>query len=295
MVETAERLETADEHWAKPHLVWFGLLLVVVGPTVLWLLHRWTSSVYSNSIGVFLPFILAYLVRENLKTDPIKEPASSPWGFAFIATGVALIVLDTTIHTELMAAVGAVLCLPGLALLFLGPKRTQALTFPLCLAFMMIPIPGGAVQPIHLALRHITAWGTEMLMKLANATHILDIPIWREGTLIQLPSEPLQVADACSGFATLQAALTLALILSFLSKSIRKGLFLIAAGVVLTLIANSIRVFILTLIVHFMGVDLLETWLHEGSGLATFVIVLVGLFMIAGPPAPPASASQAAD
>ena len=293
MTDSVEQLEpsidaasrpraAAVAHWLRPHVVWLVLLLLILAPTLLWLVQRWTSSVYSNSIGVFMPFILVYLIRENLKDDPIREPHSSAWGLPFIIVGLSMIVLDTTIHTQLMAGVGMVLCLPGLSLLFLGLDRTRALIFPLALAFLMLPIPAGAVAPVHLGLRHITAWGTELLVNFASALPLLDIPIWRSGTLLQLPNSPLQVADACSGFSTLQAALTLALILSYLSGSIRKGLFLIASAVVLTLIANSIRVFILTLIVHYYGVDLLETYLHEGSGLATFLIVLVGLFGLAG-------------
>lgn len=287
MVDSAEKLDAAERLGLspyKPHLLWFGLLLLVTAPTLLWLVHRWTSSVYSNTIGVFMPFIIGYLVAENLRAEPVREPQASAWGFPFLIAGLAMIVLDTSIHTQLMAAVGFVLCMPGLFLLLLGVQRTQALAFPLCLGFLMLPIPAGAVHPVHLLLRHITAWGTELLMKLANAVQLVDIPMWREGTLIQLPNGPLRVADACSGFSTLQAAMVLALILSFMSKSVRKGLFLIGAGVILTLIANSIRVFLLTLVVHYLGVDLLETWLHEGSGMVTFVIVLVGLFLIAGRP-----------
>ena len=57
----------------------------------------------------------------------------------------------------------------------------------------MLPIPAGAVHPVHLLLRHITAWGTELLMKLANAIQLVDIPMWREAvsyTHLTLPTTP---------------------------------------------------------------------------------------------------------
>jgi exosortase/archaeosortase family protein len=54
------------------------------------------------------------------------------------------------------------------------------------------------------------------------------------------------------------------------------------AAVVFAVIANTIRVAILTLIVHYYGIDPLKTALHEISGMITFGVVLAALFSISG-------------
>ena len=87
----------------------------------------WTRSIWDNGHGVFIPFIVAWLVYEQLKDEAPAGPESSIWGFVFLIPGLGMLVLDTAIHTRLMAAAGLVVCLPGLSLLLLGARRTRAL------------------------------------------------------------------------------------------------------------------------------------------------------------------------
>ena len=57
---------------------------------------------------------------------------------------------------------------------------------------------------------------------------------------------------------------------------------LLSGCFVLALACNVVRVTILVLIVQYSGVELLETDLHELSGMATFAVVIALLFAIAG-------------
>lgn len=90
------------------HLIWLALFALVFAPTVLWLVDRWTINIYYNGHGIFVPLIVAWLVRENLRNDPITEPQSSAWGFLFLAAGLGMLVLDTAIKTQLLGAIGLV-------------------------------------------------------------------------------------------------------------------------------------------------------------------------------------------
>lgn len=256
--------------------IWPALLVLAFAPTAGWLWERWTLSVWYNGHGLFMPFIVAYLVWEDLRDDPNREAAASPWGFLFLVSGLGLLVLDSAIRSQLLAAIGLVVCLPGLSLLLLGSTRTRRLAFPLIIAAFMLPIPAGFLSSVYLGLREITAWGT------AHIVPLLGIPILRDGTMLLTPRSPVQVADACSGFSTLYAAVTTALILSHLSPSWRRRVALLASSVVLALACNIVRVTILVLIIHLWGVEPLETKLHEGSGVATFLVVIAALFAIAG-------------
>jgi exosortase len=260
--------------WAQ--LPWLVLFCVAFAPTLAWLFDRWTLNIYYNGHGLFVPVIVAYLMRENFREHPLRQVDSSPWGLVFLAVGLGLLVFDSTLHTELLAAIGLVVCLPGISLLLLGAERTRSLAFPLLISWFMLPIPAGAISELHLALRRISAVGAEQLVGLWG------IPVLREDTTMMLPNAMVEVADSCSGVSTLIASLLLGLILAHMTPGWARKLGLMVAAVVFAVIANTIRVAILTLIVHYYGIDPLKTALHEISGMITFGVVLAALFSISG-------------
>lgn len=285
--------DTSEAERSSPLLrwAWFVPFVLAFAPTVLWLWQRWTISIWYNGHGIFMPFIVTYLVYEHLRNDPVSGAQSSTWGLAFLIPGLGMLALDAAIGTELLAATGLVVCLPGLSLLLLGAQRTRALAFPLLIAAFMLPIPAGFIADVHLFLRGITAWGV------GHVVSAMGIPLAREGTLLLLPRTAVRVADACSGFSTLYASITTALILAHLVADRRRKLWLLAAAVPVAIVCNVVRVTGLTLMVQFWGTDLLDTSLHEGSGLLSFAVAVGALFWLAGrealrapaaPPAPPA-------
>jgi exosortase len=255
---------------------WLLPLCAAFAPTAVWLWERWTRSVMDNAHGMFMPLVAAYLVREQLRSDPVSGPRASAAGFAFVVPGLLMLALDTGIRSELMAAAGLVVILPGLSLLLLGARRTRLLALPLLIAAMMLPIPAAFVSKLHLVLRHITAVAVEQLVPLVGPE------IGREGTMLYLPHSWVSVADACSGFGTLYASIATALILAQLVHTPRRRALLLAACVPIALATNWVRVTALVLIAHYGGPHLLQTWLHEWTGLGSFVVALIALFSIAG-------------
>jgi exosortase len=176
--------------------LWVAPFALAFAPTLLWLYGHWTASVYRNGHGIFVPFVMAYLVYEHLKLDPDPEPRSSAWGFAFLVPALALLVLDAPIKTELLAAFALVLSLPGISLLLLGVRRTRALALPLALGLFMLPIPAGVLVPVHLVLQKITAVGTAALLQLVGVT------LAREGLILHVPNVTVRVAENCSASAS---------------------------------------------------------------------------------------------
>ena len=201
-----------------------------------------------------------------------------------MAAGLGMLAADVAIQADLLGAAGLVVCLPGLSLLLLGTRRTRALAFPLLLCLFMLPVPAGAISHVHLLLRHVSAVGSHLLVSAYG------IPVLREGTTLYLPHVAVEVADACSGVSTLYASVLLAMVLSYLSNSMRQRAALMTTAILLAVLCNSIRVTGLVLMVHYWGVDLLDTALHELTGVAVFAVVLVALFAISGRNAAPSPA-----
>jgi exosortase len=194
----------------------------------------------------------------------------------FLVPSLLALALDSAIGTQLLSAVALVTCLPGLSLLLLGTKQTKRLIFPLIIAALMLPIPAGFVAPLHLTLREISAWGAW------NVVPLFGIPIMLDDTFLHLPRNSLHVADACSGFSTLYAAVATALILAHWTPSKTKGFFVIVLAIMLSVMCNIVRVTALALLMHYKGAELLKTPLHEISGFATFIVTLALLFAIGG-------------
>ncbi len=168
--------------WAA-HAVWILLAILVFAPTIYWLCQRWTMSVWHNIHGMFIPFVVAYFIYRVLHSDQIADAEQSAWGFLFLIPGLGMIVLDSAIHTQLLAAFGMVVCLPGLSLLLLGRRRTQALAFAWVLAFFMLPIPAAFIESFTLLLRRISAAGAEPVIALFGG------PVARVDTTLFLPAD----------------------------------------------------------------------------------------------------------
>src|SRR5262245_26277941 len=259
------------------HGLWLAPFVAAVVPTVLWLLDRyWSRNVWSNVHGAFMPFIFGYLAWQQLRKDRSDREESSPWGFAFLVPGISLIALDAAIRSQLLSAIGLIVCAPGLSLLLLGARRTRAIAFPLLILSFMLPIPAAFVSSLYLWLREATAIGT------TAAVSLIGIPFSRSGTTLSFPGGSVLVADACSGFATLYASAASALILAHMSSSQTRRVLLLGLAAPIALAANVIRVTVLTLAVYSYGVRSLETALHQWTGIAAFALVLAALFGITG-------------
>ncbi|MGH2900634.1 MAG: exosortase/archaeosortase family protein, partial [Solirubrobacteraceae bacterium] len=114
---------------------------------------------------------------------------------------------------------------------------------------------------------------------------LVGMPIARIGTTLTVPDLTVEVADNCSGFATLYAALLTSLILAQLTRSRGRRVALLASAVPLALICNIVRVTALVLIAKHYGSHVLETSVHPASGVVLFGVVILALFAIAGPEA----------
>ncbi len=279
MENTTQALNSHSEN-KDNKLLWttFILLVLLFVPTIIWLFERWTMGVWHNGHGILITAVVIYLVWKELKNNSELPQTITPWGFAILIPAFLLHMLDAGMHTQLLGAAAFFLALPGLSLLFLGIERTKLILFPLSMLLFTLPIPLAFTESIHLALRHIAADGTSWLLKQTSIPHFVS------GTVIELPNGSLQVADACSGFSTLYATVTVAILTAYFCPSVIRRIIILCIAIPLAISVNVIRVFILTLLVHWFGLDILATAAHEISGLLTFIIALPIIFHIGQPP-----------
>lgn len=245
------------------------LLVAVYAPTVAWLFDRWTMSVWHHAHGLLIPPVVAWFVYQELRGLSHLPLGASAWGFGLVIPALALHALDAGMHTQLLSAVSLVLLLPGLSLLVLGKKRTRAIVLPLAFLAFALPIPLGLTEQIHWQLRQLATAGTSAVIPLFG------IPLFVEGTTLYIPQGVLQVADACSGFSTLYAAVAVACLTAYSSRTAAwRRIVVVLSAVPLAIAANLLRVITLVLLVVWKGEAILDTFVHPLSGMMTFALAL---------------------
>jgi exosortase len=257
-------------------------LALLFAPTLAWLWGRWTLSVWHNAHGLLIPFVVAYFVREELLRVSHLPRSSSALGFLFLVPALALHAVDAGMHTELLAAVALVIALPGLAFLFLGAARGRAVFIPLCFMVFALPIPLTFIEAIILQLRYIATAGTSFVVP------YLGIPVYVEETTLHMASGALQVADACSGFSTLYAAMAVAFLTAYSTSSPTRRVLVLLTAAPIAILSNILRVVLLVVLVVWRGPEILETFVHPLSGMMTFALSLPLIFWLGGDPEPAA-------
>ena len=252
-----------------------ALLVALYAPTVAWLFDRWTMSVWHHAHGLLIPPVVIWFVRRELRELGHVPVTASAWGFALVVPALALHALDAGMHTQLLSAVSLVLLLPGLSLVVLGPTRTRAILLPLGFTAFALPIPLAVTEQIHWQLRQVATAGT------AAVVPLFGIPLYVEGTTLHMPQGVLQVADACSGFSTLYAAVAVACLTAYSSRTgTWRRIAVLFSAVPLAIAANLVRVIALVLLVVWKGQGILDTFVHPLSGMMTFALALPAIFWL---------------
>ena len=249
-------------------------LVLLYAPTVVWLWDRWTISIWHHAHGLLILPVVGYLVWKELSKVRHLPTSSSALGFAILIPALALQMLDSGMNTQLLSAAAFMLALPGLSLLFLGIQRTKSILFPLVFLIFTLTIPLAFTEQFHLMLRGIALVSTAFIIPLFG------IPLITEGMTLHTINGALQVADACSGFSTLYAAVAIACLTAYMCPEKHRRVIVLLAAAPVAIAANIVRVALLVLLVHWKGIDILGTSWHITSGLFTFALALPVIFWL---------------
>ncbi len=278
-VPTSTPTPPAASQGSSQWLPWLALALMaaVYAPTVAWLVDRWTISVWQNAHGLLIPPVVAWFCWQELKRFP-REPITDPGvaGLGLIGAGLGLHIVDAGLGTQLLSAASIVVVIPGLSLVFLGRARTAAVAFPLVFLAFMLPIPLALTERLHMLLRHVAAGAAAAIVP------VLGIPVYAEQTTLHIANATLEVADACSGFSTLYAAMATAFLVAYTAPNWRRRVLVLACAAPIAIVANVIRVVLLVVLVYWQGSDVLATSLHSISGMFTFALALPVIFWLGG-------------
>ncbi|MCW5964663.1 MAG: exosortase/archaeosortase family protein [Bryobacterales bacterium] len=262
-----------DRNWNWVSLLWFaGLAVLLYLPVLARLVAQWEAD-EDMSHGFFVPAIAAYIVWQKRAELAAMELRPNWLGLLVVVySGIQLLV--ATLGVELfLARTAFVIAIWGMVLLFGGWPLLRALLFPLSILFLMVPIPAIIYNQITFPLQLFATSVAETVLS------VLGYPVLREGNVLELASQRLQVVEACSGIRSLLALTFLALIYGyfFTNKTwIRVALFLSTVPIAIS--ANAGRV-TFTGILSEIDPEYATGFYHTASGWVLFAVGFVLLIL----------------
>ncbi|WP_328595693.1 exosortase A [Rugamonas aquatica] len=220
----------------------------------------WHSQTFAH--GLLVAPVCVWLVwrqRAGLSACP-RHPA--PLMLLPLAMLGALWLLATVANVPVLQQYCLVFMVAATVVLVQGPRYARAIAFPLTYLLLAVPFGEVFIPPL---IEFTSAFTV-------GALQLTGIPVFQENNLLILPSGNWSVVEACSGLRYLIASVALGTLYAHLSyRSRLRQVAFIGVALVLPIIANGLRAFLIVLIGHCsnmtlaVGIDhLIYGWLFFG-------------------------------
>jgi exosortase A len=256
-------------------------VLALILSTMFWLL-AWYGSAVQSMVGTWLRSdtfahgfliapISAWMIWRRRYEIMALTPRPNFWvllplmmvGFIWLLAHLAAVVVVQEYCLVIMILL--------LAATILGNAIFKELAFPML--FLLFAVPFGEVLLPDLI--EYTADFTVFALRLSG------IPVFREGNFFSLPSGNWSVVEACSGLRYLIASLTLGFLYAYLTyRSLTRRLVFIALSIVVPIVANWLRAYMIVMIGHLSSMTLAVGVDHLIYGWLFFGLVMLLLFWI---------------
>ncbi len=249
-------------------LFWWRPLVSVLGLAL-------ANEAYTH-IFLILPLSvsLIYLDRDALRT--VSEGRIGVGSAVLVGAGV-LACFARWGHTNILQ--GSELSLSmfalvtwwiGSVILCFGVEAFRSFLFPLCLLFLIVPIPEFALRWIVEFLQQQSAIAARILFREVG------VPVTRDGIMLSIPGLDIEVARECSSIRSSMMLVVTTMVLAhlFLRSWWRKTL-LIAATIPLSVAKNGLRIFTITMLGTRVDPRFLDGKLHHNGGIIFLGVAIV--------------------
>src|SRR5580700_1480732 len=247
-------------------IIWFtGLLILGSFQILQYLVHIWAND-EDVGHGFFVPVVAAWIAWQ--RKDQILSMQLKPawWGVGVMIWGAAQGYLGTLGAEQFLQRTSVLIVLLGMLLVVGGTALVRVLAFPLLLLPFMIPIPTVIYNKITFPLQLFASWVAE------GALSFMGYPVYRDGNILELASQKLSVAEACSGIRSLLSLSFLSVVYAyFFDNRVWMRWVLFAATIPIAIAANAGRVTITGMLSE-INPELAHGFFHELEGWVIFVI-----------------------
>lgn len=272
-LDASHTLHSPAYHWREYMSLMVAALLGLVWiyrGTAMSLIALWQSSeTYAHGFIIY-PVSLYLIWRQRVYLSSIA-PHPSALAIAILAAlGVGWMVAQSA-GVQVVAQYMFVAMIPALTASILGLRVARVLVFPL--AFTLLAVPFGEIF-----IRPLIDFTADFTV---SALQLTGIPVFREGSQFTIPSGSWSVVEACSGLRYLIASFTLGCLYAYLTyrSRLRQFIFLVLS-IIVPIIANGLRAYMIVLIAHFSNMQLAVGVDHLIYGWVFFGLVMLALFWV---------------
>jgi exosortase A len=273
--------------WRQPFAAWLllaGLLLAsqwsaVSGMASIW----WRSDSFAHAMLV--PPLAAWLVWRDRSRLAALSPRPSGLGLLLLLAAVLFGLFGELIEANVVQHFGVVFSLQALTLALFGATVVRRLAFPLLFLLFAPPFGDFLTEPMMV-------WTADFTV---SALRLSGIPVFREGLQFVIPSGNWSVVEACSGTRYLAASFMVGTLFAYLNfASLRKRLAFVAVSLLVPIVANWLRAYLIVMLGHHSGNTLAVGADHLVYGWVFFGIVMMIMFTLGARSADAPSTRQAA-
>lgn len=248
----------------SPLLIYFGTAESMVA--------IWNSSETFAHQYAILPISL-WLIWKRRQTLALMTPV--PYGPALILLALCGFVwlLGSLADVKVVKQYALVLTIVLSAVSLLGRRISWSIAFPLFFLLLAVPFGEIFINPLIEFTANFTV----------AALRATGMPVLREGNSFSIPSGHWAVVEACSGIRYLIASVTLGCLYAYLTyqSRIRQAVFVLIS-IVVPIIANGLRAYMIVMIGHLSGMRLAVGVDHLIYGWLFFGLVMFLMFWIGG-------------
>lgn len=249
-------------------LVWFGVLLILLfAETTYGMVGEWLNNDEMGH-GLFAPLIAGDVLWQD-RERVMSIPLNPSWlGLGLVVMGFVSMIVGIRGAEFFVARMGLLISLAGMIWTLGGTNLLRGVWFPLFILLFMIRIPTFIYTQITFPLQLVASRVAEYLLTL------IGIPVFRDGNILELPSQRLSVVEACSGIRSLMSLSLLSLVYGYIfdSKSWMRWV-LLALSAPIAIAVNGLRV-TMTGVMSEVDKDLASGAYHSAEGFLMWAMAL---------------------
>ena len=229
----------------------------------------WRSETFNHAFLV--PPITLWLIWEKGQALARAAPRPTLWlALPFVGLAFAWLLGDLAainVVTQFAFVAMLVVAVP----MMIGLPAAKRIAFPLGFLFFAVPF-GEFAMP---KLMDWTATFTVIGLRASG------IPVFQEGLHFVIPSGRWSVVEACSGVRYLIASVVVGTLYAYLNyQSLKRRLIFVGVAIVVPLIANWMRAYLIVMLGHFSGNQIAVGVDHLIYGWVFFGVVIMIMFAI---------------
>ena len=268
---------------ASANTGWRTVLPLTVAVVAIILMLYWRTgesivAIWSRSEtfahGFLILPITLFLIWSKRREVAKLVPSPDILGLVLLAGAGLLWLIAVAGQAQVVRQYALVAMIPAAVIAIAGREAVLTLAFPFGFLMLGVPVGEALIPP----LMNWTADFTVAALRLSG------IPVFHEGTFFTIPSGNWSVVEGCSGLRYLIASITVGALYAYLNYwRLWKRVLFVVLSVLVPLIANGLRAYMIVMIAHLsdmklaLGIDhLIYGWLF--FGLVMLLLFWLGTF-----------------